>query len=55
MPGSQGDRARSDGSGMYTLQSLWTMARERLDVVTVILANPPLPDSGYRDAKDRRR
>jgi acetolactate synthase-1/2/3 large subunit len=29
----------ADGSGMYTLQSLWTMARERLDVVTIILAN----------------
>jgi acetolactate synthase-1/2/3 large subunit len=29
----------ADGSGMYTLQSLWTMAREQLDVVTVILAN----------------
>jgi acetolactate synthase-1/2/3 large subunit len=29
----------ADGSGMYTLQSLWTMARERLDVLTVILAN----------------
>jgi acetolactate synthase-1/2/3 large subunit len=29
----------ADGSGMYTPQSLWTMARERLDVVTVILAN----------------
>ena len=29
----------ADGSGMYTLQSLWTMARERLDVVSVILAN----------------
>lgn len=28
-----------DGSGMYTLQSLWTMARERLDVTTVIFAN----------------
>ena len=28
-----------DGSGMYTPQSLWTMARERLDVVTVIFAN----------------
>lgn len=32
-----------DGSGMYTLQALWTQARERLDVVTVILAN-----RGYR-------
>jgi len=29
----------ADGSGMYTLQSLWTMAREGVDVVTVILAN----------------
>ncbi len=28
-----------DGSGMYTLQSLWTMAREGLDVVAVILSN----------------
>ena len=29
----------ADGSGMYTLQALWTMAREQLDVVTIILAN----------------
>jgi acetolactate synthase-1/2/3 large subunit len=28
-----------DGGAMYTLQSLWTQARERLDVTTVILAN----------------
>ncbi len=28
-----------DGSAMYTLQALWTQARERLDVVTVIYAN----------------
>jgi acetolactate synthase-1/2/3 large subunit len=28
-----------DGSAMYTLQSLWTMARENLDVCTVIFAN----------------
>jgi acetolactate synthase-1/2/3 large subunit len=28
-----------DGSGMYTLQALWTMARENLDVTVVILAN----------------
>ncbi len=30
---------QADGSGMYTLQALWTQARERLDVVTVIFAN----------------
>jgi acetolactate synthase-1/2/3 large subunit len=29
----------ADGSAMYTLQALWTMAREKLDVVVVILAN----------------
>jgi acetolactate synthase-1/2/3 large subunit len=28
-----------DGSAMYTLQSLWTMARENLDVITVIFEN----------------
>lgn len=28
-----------DGSGMYTLQSLWTMAREQLNIVTVVFAN----------------
>ncbi len=28
-----------DGSAMYTLQSLWTQAREDLNVTTVILAN----------------
>ncbi len=28
-----------DGSAMYTLQSLWTMAREGLDVTIVIFAN----------------
>jgi acetolactate synthase-1/2/3 large subunit len=29
----------SDGSAMYTLQALWTQARESLDVTTVILSN----------------
>ena len=28
-----------DGSAMYTLQSLWTMAREQLDVTVIVLAN----------------
>ena len=30
---------QADGSGMYSLQALWTQARESLDVTTVILAN----------------
>jgi acetolactate synthase I/II/III large subunit len=29
----------SDGSAMYTIQALWTQAREGLDVTTVILSN----------------
>lgn len=30
---------QADGSAMYTNQALWTMARERLDVVTILLNN----------------
>jgi acetolactate synthase-1/2/3 large subunit len=29
----------SDGSAMYTMQSWWTMAREQLDVVTILFNN----------------
>jgi acetolactate synthase-1/2/3 large subunit len=39
----QGERRvlalQADGSAMYTLQGLWTQARERLPVTTVILSN----------------
>ena len=28
-----------DGSGMYTLQALWTAARENLDVTTIVFVN----------------
>jgi acetolactate synthase I/II/III large subunit len=30
---------QADGSALYTLQSLWTQAREGLDVVTVVYNN----------------
>lgn len=30
---------QADGSGLYTLQALWTIARENLDVTTIILNN----------------
>lgn len=30
---------QADGSAMYTLQGLWTQARERLDVVTILFSN----------------
>jgi acetolactate synthase-1/2/3 large subunit len=29
----------ADGSGMYTVQGLWTMAREALNITTVVFAN----------------
>ena len=35
-----------DGSSMYTIQGLWTQARERLDVLTIVFAN-----KGYRILK----
>lgn len=38
-PGGKIVALEADGSAMYTLQSLWTMARERLDITVVILAN----------------
>lgn len=30
---------QADGSAMYTVQALWTMAREKLDITTVIINN----------------
>ncbi|MDA0710321.1 MAG: acetolactate synthase large subunit [bacterium] len=38
-PNRQVFAMEADGSGMYTLQALWTQARESLKVVTVIFAN----------------
>lgn len=38
-PGRKVLSLQADGSGMYTVQALWTQARENLDVVTVIFAN----------------
>jgi acetolactate synthase-1/2/3 large subunit len=38
-PGKRVINLQADGSAMYTVQALWTMARERLDVTTVILSN----------------
>lgn len=41
--GARGERRvislQADGSGMYTLQALWTQARENLPITTVILNN----------------
>lgn len=38
-PGRRVIAMQADGSGMYTLQALWTQARERLDVTNVIFSN----------------
>ena len=38
-PGRRVINIQADGSGMYSAQALWTQARERLDVVTVICSN----------------
>jgi acetolactate synthase-1/2/3 large subunit len=38
-PGRKVISLQGDGSAMYTLQALWTQAREKLDVTTIIYAN----------------
>jgi acetolactate synthase-1/2/3 large subunit len=38
-PGRRVVAIQADGSAMYTVQSLWTQAREALDVTTLILSN----------------
>ncbi|BDA83661.1 hypothetical protein Sa4125_12030 [Aureimonas sp. SA4125] len=38
-PGRKVIGLQADGSGMYTVQALWTHAREKLDIVTIIYAN----------------
>lgn len=38
-PGRKVICLEADGAGMYTLQALWTQAREKLDVVNVVFAN----------------
>ncbi|MCW1968886.1 MAG: acetolactate synthase large subunit [Anaerolineae bacterium] len=38
-PGRKIINTEADGSAMYTIQSLWTMAREQLDVTTILFNN----------------
>lgn len=38
-PGRKTLALQADGGGMYTVQALWTMAREKLDVTTLIINN----------------
>ena len=38
-PIARSSALKADGSGAYTMQALWTMARERLDATVVVFAN----------------
>ncbi len=38
-PGRRVINLQADGSAMYTISALWTQAREKLDITTVIIAN----------------
>jgi len=38
-PGRRVVNLQADGSAMYTIQALWTQARENLDVTTIIFSN----------------
>ena len=38
-PGRRVINLQADGSAMYTVQALWTQAREKLDVTTILLSN----------------
>ena len=38
-PGRRVINLQADGSAMYTVQALWTQAREKLDITTILLSN----------------
>lgn len=38
-PGRRVVSLQADGAGMFTMQALWTQARENLDITTVVLSN----------------
>jgi acetolactate synthase I/II/III large subunit len=50
-PGRRIINLEGDGSALYTVQALWTQARERLDVTTVILSNRKYAILEYELAK----
>lgn len=49
-PGRKVVTLQADGSGMYTIQGLWTQARENLDVLTIVFSN-----KGYSILKGEMR
>jgi acetolactate synthase-1/2/3 large subunit len=45
---------QADGSGMYTVQALWSMAREKADIVVVLLKNDAYAVLGLEMARVRQ-
>lgn len=52
-PGRKVVHLQADGSGMYTVQALWTMAREKTDIVVVLLKNDAYAILGLEMARVR--
>jgi acetolactate synthase-1/2/3 large subunit len=46
---------QADGSGMYTVQALWSMAREKTDIVIVVLKNDLYAILGLEMARVREK
>ncbi|MDR3635361.1 MAG: acetolactate synthase large subunit [Isosphaeraceae bacterium] len=46
---------QADGSGMYTVQALWSMAREKADVIIIVLKNDAYAILGLELARVRER
>ena len=44
---------QADGSGMYTIQALWSMAREMVDVIIIVLKNDAYAILGLEMARVR--
>jgi len=44
---------QADGSGMYTVQALWSMAREKADIVAIVLKNDTYAVLGLEMARVR--
>jgi acetolactate synthase-1/2/3 large subunit len=44
---------QADGSGMYTVQALWSMAREKADVIAIVLRNDAYAVLGLEMARVR--
>ena len=46
---------QADGSGMYTVQALWSMAREKTDIVIIVLKNDAYAILGLEMARVREK